>query len=154
MRHWSVQDSSAEGRATSRELVARASECLRLSIGEDHPNFKTISTFMDVVESYESEAVDVVVYGLFGALGDGGGGNGRGMWFQDAEKTQDGGAAVGFEGVGGNLAKEVGGGRVETSVSRGVVEHGEYCAGEDQFCVLGQVRGGDGDVESGGRRGA
>ena len=57
----------------------------------------------------ESEAVDVVVDGLFGALGDGGGGDGRGMRFQDAEETQDGGAAVGFEGVGGNLAKEVGG---------------------------------------------
>ena len=43
--------------------------------------------------------------------------------------------------MGGNLAKEVGGGRVETSVSRGVVEYGEHCAGENQSYVLGQVRG-------------
>ena len=52
------QDKSPTGRERSRELAARAADCVRLSTGEDHPNFRTVASFMSVVEQFEG-AIDV-----------------------------------------------------------------------------------------------
>ena len=51
----SVQDGSAEGRERSHQLARRASACVRLSTGEDHPAYQTVSTFLAVVEQFENE---------------------------------------------------------------------------------------------------
>ena len=50
----SVQDKSAKGRERSAALAARAIACVRVSTGEDHPSFQTISTFLSVVEQFDS----------------------------------------------------------------------------------------------------
>lgn len=51
----SVQDASAEGRQRSHQLADRASACVKLSTGDDHPAYQTVSTFISVVEKFESE---------------------------------------------------------------------------------------------------
>ena len=48
----SVQDKSAKGR--SAPPPRRAGDCVRVSTGEDHPSFQTVSTFLSVVEQFDS----------------------------------------------------------------------------------------------------
>ena len=67
----SMQDRTPSGREKSKELAARASACVRLSAGEDHPNYATVSTFIQVVERFESQHGGSA--GLAAALAAGGG---------------------------------------------------------------------------------
>ena len=50
-----VRDKTAEGREKCRQLAARASACVKMSAGADHPSYKVVSSFVAIVEDFENQ---------------------------------------------------------------------------------------------------
>lgn len=72
----SVQDKSAAGRAASAALAGAASEAVRQSTGEDHPNYEIVSGFLSLVADFERQTQGLRGGALLSAAGGGGAGGG------------------------------------------------------------------------------
>jgi hypothetical protein len=50
-----VRDRTAEGREKCKQLAARATACVKMSAGADHPSYKVVSSFISIVEDFENQ---------------------------------------------------------------------------------------------------